>query len=366
MSGGVKSIFKAIVGTMSIMLISFFVIEYYNISVASPQLKTMTQVALRQSCQYFAQESYKDGSGNAYQIKGAGGLADPSLDGKFYLYADAQKTYDTLYKNSSDFKNYIQNIVHPKLKQNTWRNLDLLGYAMGIPPERTLKNGEDVLAKYYLDDMLTPLNIGVIYLDKNTLTKIFRWELVNILMNGEPNMVIQETPGNNDSNYVFYKGFRLYYNSIQIKNIQYTIYNLDNSSDAKAFQELTNIDVEDYIARSNIGGDDERKYVAIATLQYDMRVGYEGITPIKRAFQWAVNRETGRAQVKGDPINSVDRRYANNWEKDGMGDTATSLSGEGIRNEDANAAYNPTKKNNYNNSSGAFNLDNTIIYYIIR
>lgn len=94
---GVKTIFKSIIGTMTIIIVSFFVMEYYNISVAAPQLKTMTQVALRQSCQYFAQESYKNGSGNGYQLVGSNGFADPSLNGIFY-HGNTEAVYNSLYK----------------------------------------------------------------------------------------------------------------------------------------------------------------------------------------------------------------------------------------------------------------------------
>lgn len=363
MSGGVKSIFKALVGTMTIMIISFFVIEYYNISVASPQIKSMTQVALTQSCQFFAQESYKgngERGGNAYQIVGYNGFEDSTLNGRFYS-TSADTAYNTMYTNSDEFKNYIRN-VQMELGNNTWRNLNLLGYAMGIPYSGTLKTGEATLANYYLQDKLTPLNIGVAYLDKPTLTKIFRWELVNILMNGEREMVIPSNTGNSDLNYVLYKGFRVYYNTIRLDDITYKIYNLHNTSQAEEFEKLTNIDVANYLAKSNIGTNDERQYVMVATLNYNMRVGYEGITPIRRAFQWAFNAEMDSPSRSDDVLSNVKGRDASNWENGAVGGETT-LSAVGARNEDMVTSGGGT---NFNNVSGAYNIDNTIIYYIVR
>lgn len=361
MSGGVKTIFKALIGTVTIMIISFFVIEYYNISVASPQLKTMTQVALRQSCQFFAQESYKsgDGSGNAYQIVGKGGFADASLNGQFYL-STPEATYDKLYKNSNAFKLYMQD-ARNKLGSNTWRNLNLLGYAMGMGYSGSLKQGEDVLAKYYLEDMLTPLNIGVAYLDRETVTKIFRWELVNILRNGQQDMIVQENSSSPDTNYVLYKGFRVYYNTIKVTDIKYTIYNLLDTNEAKKFTELTNIDVDEYLSHANITGNDERRFVSVATLNYSMRVGYEGITPVQRAFQWAFNRENNASHASGDAMEDVRGRQESSWEANAF-TGETSLSAVGARNADMV----DTTTDNFNNLSGAYNLDNTIIYYIVR
>lgn len=362
---GVKTIFKALIGTMTIMITSFFIIEYYNISVASPQLKTMTQVALRQSCQFFAQESYKsgNGSGNAYQIQG-NGFSDATLSGQFYL-SSPEATYNKLYKNSSDFKQYITD-VRNTLHSKTWRNLHLLGYAMGMGTGSgdSLKAGEETLAKYYLEDMLTPLNIGIVYLDRETVTKIFRWELVNILMNGQNEMIIQENADNPDTNYVLYKGFRVYYNTIKVTGINYEIYNLIDTESAKKFEELTNIDVEEYLSHSNILAGDERQYVTVATLDYSMRVGYEGITPVKRAFQWAFNRESDsdNKYVAGDPINSVRGREENSWQQNGIVGGETSLSAVGAHNADMV----DSNLDNFNNSSGAYTLDNTIIYYIVR
>lgn len=360
---GVKTIFKSIIGTMTIIIVSFFVMEYYNISVAAPQLKTMTQVALRQSCQYFAQESYKNGSGNGYQLVGSNGFADPSLNGIFY-HGNTEAVYNSLYKNSSEFSSYY-NLMTNTLGNKLWRNLGLLGHSMGKSCPFSLRAGEETLGKYYLDDMLTPLNIGVIYLDKKTINNIFRWELVNILKNGVDEMIVpSDNPTNDSGAYVLFKGFRIYYNTIKVTNIKYKVYDLLSETSANEFNKLTNIDVENYIAHSKISGNDERRYVAVATLDYSMNVGYEGITPVKKAFEWAFNRETKTLQ-KDDNAESIEKVRGRNESSWNASNGSSSLNEIGVRNEEF------VKKvdlaNNFNNTNGeGYNLDNTIIYYIIR
>ena len=40
-----------------------------------------------------------------------------------------------------------------------------------------------------------------------------------------------------------------------------------------------------------MGADDERRYVAVVGIEYSVPMSYEGITPIKRAFEFVWNTE---------------------------------------------------------------------------
>lgn len=331
MSSGIKSIFKILIGVILFMTIGMFIVELYNITIASELLKSTAHTTLSKSCDYFAQESYKNGSGNAYQLVGYDNSVDTSLNGQFY-FGSTEQVYDRLYANSGSFANYVNSF------KDKFRKLKVLGKGLGITGDALL-DGEDTIAGDYRQGLVTPLNIGIAYLDRDTVNKIFKWELVAVLSAGNPDMVITN-PADGSNPYVVYKGFRIYYNSVYVDNPSYRAYDLFNATDKKDFEKLTNIDTDRYILNARINENDERRYVVVASMKYKVRVGYEGITPIKRLFQWVVNT--------GD-----DERFdTNRWQGE------TTLSRAGARNEDFFGSG-----LNYDSSVG---VGNKIIYYIIR
>ena len=331
MSSGIKSIFKILIGVILFMTIGMFIVELYNITIASELLKSTAHTTLSKSCDYFAQESYKNGSGNAYQLVGYDNSVDTSLNGQFY-FGSTEQVYDRLYANSGSFANYVNSF------KDKFRKLKVLGKGLGVTGDALL-DGEDTIASDYRQGLVTPLNIGIAYLDRDTVNKIFKWELVAVLSAGNPDMVITN-PADGSNPYVVYKGFRIYYNSIYVDNPSYRAYDLFNATDKKDFEKLTNIDTDRYILNARINENDERRYVVVASMKYKVRVGYEGITPIKRLFQWVVNT--------GD-----DERFdTNRWQGE------TTLSRAGARNEDFFGSG-----LNYDSSVG---VGNKIIYYIIR
>ena len=331
MSSGIKSIFKILIGVILFMTIGMFIVELYNITIASELLKSTAHTTLSRSCDYFAQESYKNGSGNAYQLVGYDNSVDASLNGQFY-FGSTEQVYDRLYANSGSFANYVNSF------KDKFRKLKVLGKGLGITGDALL-DGEDTIASDYRQGLVTPLNIGIAYLDRDTVNKIFKWELVAVLSAGNLDMIITN-PADGSNPYVVYKGFRIYYNSIYVDNPSYRAYDLFNATDKKDFEKLTNIDTDRYILNARINENDERRYVVVASMKYKVRVGYEGITPIKRLFQWVVNT--------GD-----DERFdTNRWQGE------TTLSRAGARNEDFFGSG-----LNYDSSVG---VGNKIIYYIIR
>ena len=279
MSSGIKSIFKILIGFTFFVTVGMLLIEVYNLLIASELLKSTAHTTLERSCDYFAQESYKNKSGNAYQLSGYGGSADTSLNGQFYYGSDSQ-VYDRLYTNSAEFATYVKKF------KDKYRKLKVLGKGLGITND-VLFDGEDAIGSYYRQGLVTPLNIGIAYLDRGTVEKIFKWELVAVLSSGQEDMIITN-PADGSNPYVLYKGFRIYYNSIHVDldEKSYKVYDLFNSDDKKKFEELTNIEVDDYMLRARINESDERRYIVVANINYKVRVGYEGITPIRRLFQW--------------------------------------------------------------------------------
>lgn len=338
MSSGVKSIFKILIGFVFIMTVGMFIVEIYNLTIASELLKSTAHTTLSRSCDYFAQESYKNGSGNAYQLVGYDNSVDASLNGQFY-FGSTERVYDRLYANNAEFANYTNNFKW------YFRKLKVLGKGLGISHDALLQ-GEDTIANDYRNGMVTPLNIGIAYLDRSTVEKIFKWELVAVLSGGQPNAenrqsdMIITNPADGSNPYVVYKGFRIYYNSIHVDNPSYKVYDLFSANDKRDFEKLTNIDTDRYMLNARINENDERRYVVVASMNYKVRVGYEGITPIKRLFQWVINT--------GDE----ERFDTNRWQGE------TTLSKVGARNGDFFGSGIP-----YDSSVG---IGNKMIYYIIR
>ena len=53
----VKGIFKILIGTIAIIIITSFIVEYFNVTITSIELSQMARIAATQSCELFAQET---------------------------------------------------------------------------------------------------------------------------------------------------------------------------------------------------------------------------------------------------------------------------------------------------------------------
>ena len=97
----------------------------------------------------------------------------------------------------------------------------------------------------------------------------------------------------------------------------------------------------------------------VALVDYSMKVGYEGITPIKRVFQWALNTHENQNYDRNDALSEKEIRNEDSWNPDDskwQGDTA--LSRLGARNGDITDG---------NNDFGSvFDVDSKIVYYLVR
>lgn len=355
----VKSVFKWLGLSIIIPIFAMLLVEMANIAMNAPKFKSLAQLTLQQSCQYFAQETYKTDTsgfvGNAHQLVGAGGQRDGALDGNFYHATSSQQAYDKLYRSSPEFSRFYTAVA-----RNKWKRLDLLAYEFGFSGAPQPVPSDASMAKYYSDAMLTPLNIGVAYLDRETVKDIFRWEFVAALTNDRQEM-IQVVGNNSADNYALFSGMRIYYNTIKVTGIDYKVYDLRNQFDKKRFKELTNMDADTLAA--GMSGNDERNYVIVATLNYSMRVGYEGLTPIKRIFKWAMNvyYNNDRSTEDTSQYVSVGRR-GSSWDDSFEDrDKDTTLSKAGARNEDASE----NRGDNFNNI-GDKTYSSRVVYYIIR
>ena len=162
-SMGVKTIFKVLIGTIAILLLSMVVIEYINVATFSYQINQLTRLSVKKACDFYSKETYKSNVGLLRDIVGTSG--NNVIGGNIYDYNTDEEIYNSLYTNSSDFINWYSQ------HSGIWDKLDLLAYGLNIGGK--IVDGEDALiAKYMADTQVTPINLGVTYLDKDSIEKV--------------------------------------------------------------------------------------------------------------------------------------------------------------------------------------------------
>jgi len=303
----VKTIFFSLLSFIVATVVICLFTEYNNLSLSSANLKSIITRTVRKSCDYYAQETYKSGvgigsivlnSGNAVDLLDENG--DMAVSGSFFTGNDEETIYNSLYKDSDDFKRFIKSSVDcyngtaatynvSKNIAGTWKNLDMLNYGLGINTVSGLSARDKYNGEYYAKARMTPLNVGIAYLDKNSIERISAWNIVSNLSEGRPNIIYVKN-GTYDS-YVMYKGFRVYYETFHIKNITYRVYDINTTGGREALRQIVSLDA------SNLyyGGDsDERKNVCVAQIEYDVNMDYIGITPFRRVIEYLFTH-----QVKG-------------------------------------------------------------------
>ena len=281
-------VLKVLIMTVVIMGISFVFIEIMNVESTSARFRNTCVTALNMSCNYFGQETYKRsdfGTVDVEDIKGNTG--EVAVSGRFYNGSNADTVYNDLYGSSYEFKSwasrfrsYYSNIAMLSWGLNrTEINSDIVG-RVGIDVDTAKSNGE-----HYVDAKMTPLNLGVPYLDKNSIEKIFKWQLVKILSNGKEENVVLD-----DGRYVKYNGFNVYFDTIAVRDITYNVYDIKDTAQRREFEKLTSIDA----TKLGIGDNDERRYITIASLSYSVDVTYTGVTPLREymKFIWDTPNST--------------------------------------------------------------------------
>lgn len=314
----VKDVFKILIGTILVIVISMLLVEYLNVTSTSTFMKGILTNSIENSCDFFAQETYKKAntgnggkilnSGNAESIKDSTGVE--AVSGTFFLPAGGTKeqVYNTLYgKNSPFHKWYNKNNgakngdgIATSVK-GVWRNLDMLASGLGINTI-SLSAAEKTMGKSYKENMMTPLNLGIPYLDENTVERICRYNLVANFSEGKANNIVTD-PNKRAGGavkrldidtgsyvqaprYVQYRGFRIYYDSFDIEKISYIIYDITDETQRKEFFDVTNIQA------SNLYGGfiehlDERKYIGVAKIDYNIDIDYVGMTPAAKVLNFA-------------------------------------------------------------------------------
>jgi len=369
----VKTIFKVLIGTMVVLVLSCLAVELFNISVSGLQLKQACVMAANQAAELYTQETYKqkniNGEYEAYSI------ALPSVKtidgtnyvtGSFYPGTDTASIWSGLYGNNANFKGFcnmtdtytFNNTVYTykdtsvhgatgfsefaghgdgspngKIRDTyTYLNRLYMGvtnpgvlqtdtyytkeisydeFSDNVPRVRSIAAAKSALLM--VDDMYTPVNIGIPYFDEETINKMFRWNLAQILTNTLSDS-IREDPENPGQYFVAYKGFRCYVQDAYISNLDYYIFDTTNASDRIELQRLTGLTVKGSTASSGQGintaniespwgaGNNEDKtnqYICVVGIKYKIPITYEGVTPLKSIFSYAFKSEANGNTVEG-------------------------------------------------------------------
>ena len=240
MSKEVRSIFIILIGTVVVIVLSAFLTEIINVSLNSIKLQSDVKLACNKALTLFAQESYKPRStgGTVYsytinqeKVKNCEG--GDYVTGVFYEGIDSSMDADTvvstiynnLYLNNDNFRNWYNSSASNGISflngttiAGTWETLDRVGERLnatytGAPdPEEPVSFNDFtgtydeyleslneysnfMVGKTYLETYTTPLNMGVPYLDKDTVQKMFRWNLAQLLSNCNPDAIVKDDAG---------------------------------------------------------------------------------------------------------------------------------------------------------------------------
>ena len=291
---GVKTIFKTLFLTVILMVVAAVVIELYNINTTTLQINRVISTSCKQACRLYSQETYKkyendSGIINMRDIEDSNG--EFYVTGNFYTSDNPETIYNDLY-NNNEFIDWATN--NEAVKKGKWENLEILVGAFK-DGSRAAVGTEDYdkvsLGKMYKDRLITPTNLGIPYLDVETVEKMFRWNLTEMFSNCDSDLIKVDSSGNK---YVYYKGFRIYTSNASIKNLEYKTFDLSIQVEREEFEEVTNINPDNLgIDISGVAGtgEDERSRICVVGVTYSVPMSYEGVSPVKNIFNyiWRTN-----------------------------------------------------------------------------
>ena len=263
---GVKGIFKTLIGTVVIIVMTSVIIELFNINTSSYMINQYVRLSAEQTCALFTQETYKSTTGTSGSINGTNIYAADGTEYNKYtasgasndfstFYASATNAssdpnliWDSLYTNNSYFQNELIKLRAAVVSDTSVKNFGDSAIATMYPELESLKYVAEgkaasrptgvteltleqfwTLDEYhssvvtynnwlrghtYYEKNYTPVNIGIPYLDSTVVNKMFKWQSTKLLSNCNSALVQQNenrasTNGVYDK-YVNFKGFAVY------------------------------------------------------------------------------------------------------------------------------------------------------------
>lgn len=397
----VRSIFYVLLGTIIFIGVSSLSIELINVQMTGLQVNQISRMAAEKSAELYSQETYKsrDGAtatvrmpnlvareidtgvnvdsfyltGAFYQIPGQG--LDYLYDASGAIASPARQTelYNSLYDPSGAFGAWVNSanmgLINdggstPVSPRQTWVNIQRLN---------TFGTGsiDGQLGSLYRDTMMTPLNLGIPYMDLPTVNRMFQWHLAQLFSNCNPTAIQRDDPSTDDW-YVTFKGFRIWARQAQITQLTYRAYDISTTNGRASLTRETNIldgnainfvDLGFGSLATSRGGDaemldslsgDERQRICVVGIQYVVPISYEGITPLRAiiAFFWdySVNNVDGYDTVGGSGGTPPAGGGLGTWDDD--------LRNGGFSDMNANAAG--------SNGANLLPIPGDLVYYLIK
>lgn len=322
----VKTIFMTLFTTVVVIVCGFLAIEIFNVNTTSMQLTSIAKTSAYQSCTLFTQETYRV---DTYTGSGAVAMQDIlDSDGNFYIsgdfygYDNKEQIYNSLYSvSNSEFMSAMATL------KPYYKNLEIL--LKGIESNGSLPvpsidwdssdaqiqaNMDASKANTYYNNMYTPVNIGIPYVDEEVINRMFKWNLAMLYSNCNSDNIKSDENG---VQYVGYKGYRCYVQDAYVYNITYTVYDMSNPSNRtivanKLFAD-TGLTVKGITANNpsegitisvnkDLAGRDvkDNAVVTVVELQYSVPVAYEGLTPLSEMMSFVWNNEVDGLDGSGD------------------------------------------------------------------
>lgn len=397
MSREVKSIFCWLIGTIVVILVASLFTELINVNVYGIQLQQITRMACDKSLELFSQETYKlrdssDITNEEYASKGVNGGSSSvddilTCDGDSYISGDfyggmtsVKDIYNSIYR-STNFERWMKDTG----AKGNWYTVNLINRKLNygkdgvdafeitqqptfsVPEdagpnydyEEAIEKFEDDMKKYtdynmaenYVNSYMTPLNLGIPYIDPDITQKMFQWNLARLLSDCDSNTIISDAEYGGTGKYCIRKnGFLIYAQDAKITGLNYKVYDLNDPAEQDEFESYTHIDADelgfsdDISYMHEMSNGDERKRVCIVGVEYSVPMTYIGVSPIKRIFNYVWNTE-----VDGYNGNGANRGSTQTYEYD-----SDSLVGGGFAG------------NNEAIQNGALPVPGKLIYYLVR
>lgn len=351
----VKSIFITLIGTITAIIAGCLCIELFNVNVASMEIRQNARIAAKQACELFTQETWKQYKGNdgAINIESFSNDAESgaSITGNFYMNNNGVKLdapaeiWKQIYQSQSfvDFINmakgtntgeFVKSNISTSAKLKDYESISIFSKLADTSSTGITEPGEapewdasdtDKFNYYeaqmtytYWSEMYTPANVGIPYMDKATVNRMYRYNLAKILASGDSDNLHKDANGV----YVRYKGFKCYLlqsgttdNSIgtvhdhtaAMSQFQYTVYDTQVNNDMKTLQNYTGLGATAIgsgtaLATAAAGKNftlsghtfKDNQLITTVGLQYSVPMTYEGVTPLAKIYNYvAKNRVLG-------------------------------------------------------------------------
>lgn len=311
----VQTIFKVLIGVTVIIVVGTLMVELIGSIIISNELRISLRRSALQACDFYNQESYRTTTSDNKVMANSDlkvGYRDTDgsikyLDyGNFYTGTDTQSVFDNLYTNN---QSSVRNALTYSGNTDDWDKFDRLN-------SMNVNSGGN-----WGDNCITPANLGMVYFDKAVLTKMIKWNFTNTLTIGEVNSYthICDNVGkfsNDGKVYIKKSGFLIDINNLQVTNITYSRYDLNNSTDRNKVTDI-------------IGGQYSQwksGKVRVAQVKVSVPIKFEGVTGL---MDKVVSRDA--ASVDGlDSSGGADLSQSwNSSSKTGKIGSPTATSGSG-------------------------------------